>query len=619
MNRKILFIIIITVICGLAITSCNMADIFQSENQSAPLSNSANIVPLSLETLDSRTDGIGKKDLDSSWDISTSTIITLDGATAIVSGTGAAVSGNTVTITEAGTYVVSGTLSKGQILINAAEDDNVRLVLNGVDITADKNAAIYAASANKLLIILADETTNTITDVSSYVYADTEKEEPDAAVFSKCDLTINGAGTFKVNANFKNGIKTKDDLIIVSGTYIINAVNNGLHGKDSVMIIDGNFDITSGNDGIKSSSGEKKGWVEIMGGVFNITSEYDGIQAETDLKISGGTFNIITGGGSANAPERSSGMGGGGGRGSGREPGGRPGGYSQSASNAESESKKSLKANNIVYITGGDFILDAYDDAIHSNADVIIEGGKFEIKTGDDGIHADTDVLIAGGDINIIKSYEGIEGCTVTIAGGNISVVASDDGINASNGEGKALNGGRPTSGASQGVYIRIAGGTVDVYGVTDGIDSNGHIYMEGGTLMVSGSSQIMEGAIDKDGDLIITGGEIITAGSWDNTPKESSQPVILLSYSKTYSAGTVIAIKDSTENTILEYTSKISFSMSGFTSPNFKTGETYTLYINGEKRIDIKLNSLATSLSDTGGAYSGGGGMGGSGGGRRR
>jgi len=561
------------------------------------------MVPISVETLYSGTDGIGKNDSDSSWDASVSTIISLEGSTASISGDGAAVSGNTVTITAAGTYVVSGKLSKGQIIVNAAKDDNVRMVLNGADIKAAENAAIYAAQANKLIVILADGTVNQLTDASSYVYADTEKEEPDGTLFAKCDLTINGTGTLVVNGNYKNAIRTKDDLVIVSGTFIVNAVNNGLHGKDSVTIYDGDFNITTGNDGIKTSDDSKKGWVEIRGGVFDITAEYDGIQAETDLLISGGEFVITTGGGSANAPVRSGSfdrMGGG------MRPGG-SGTSQQSSTTGDDGSKKSLKAKNTVHIADGDFVLDAYDDAIHSNSEIIITGGKFNIKTGDDGIHADVNVLITGGDIDITQSYEGIEGLTVTIAGGNIRITASDDGINASNGEGKALNGGRPTSGVNQNAYIRITGGVIDVYGGTDGIDSNGHIYIEGGMLMISGQSQIMEGAIDHDGDLIITGGEIITAGSWDNTPNSSTQPVILLSYSSTQPVGSVITIKDSQSNVILEYSSRTDFSMSGFTSPNFKIGETYLLYINGEKRTDIKLDGTNTTISDTGGAYSGG------------
>jgi len=303
---------------------------------SLPSSNNTDTIALSDETADSKTDIIKKKDLDSSWDITEDTVISLDGTAATVRGEGAKVSGGTVTITQAGTYVLMGTLTKGQILIDAPKNDLVRIVLNGVNITADKNAAIYAASADKLLIILADGTKNTITDVGSYVYADTEKGEPDAAIFSKCDLTINGTGTLIVNGNFKNGIKTKDDLIIISGTFIINATNNGLHGKDSVTIVDGKFDIKAGNDGIQSSNNEDdtKGWVDIKSGVYNITSAFDGIQAETDLTISSGAFNIITGGGSAKAPIRTdSGMGG----------GMRPGGFNSSQQTTTNEDARARK------------------------------------------------------------------------------------------------------------------------------------------------------------------------------------------------------------------------------------------------------------------------------------
>ena len=565
------------------------------------------VIFASVDSLESGTDGIGKKDLDASWDVSESTTVTLDGISATASGEGAAVSGNTVTITAAGTYVLSGTLSNGQIVIDAAKDDNVRLVLNGADITADKNAAVYAVGAKKLIVILAEGTVNKLTDSGPYVYADTEKEEPDATLFAECDLTINGTGTLIVGGNFKNAVKTKDDLVIVSGTFIVNAANNGLHAKDSVMIAGGRFDITSGNDGVKSSSGEKKGRIEIRGGVFDIKAECDGISAETELSISGGDFNVITGGGSANAPVRSGRFGGMGGM--------RPGSSRETTAAAETASKKGLKAKNTVYIADGSFVIDAYDDAVHSNNEIIIAGGSFEIKTGDDGIHADVSVLVTGGDIDVVQSNEGIEGMTVTITGGRASVVAGDDGINASDGEGKALNGGRPTFGASENVHIRIAGGTVDVYGGADGIDSNGHIYMEGGTLKVSGPSQEMEGAIDLDGTFLITGGEIISAGSWHKPSGDSAQPSILVSYTTRQTSGSVIAIKNPAGDVILEYTSKTSFSISGFTSPQFKIGETYSLYIDGEKRTDIKLNGNITTISDAGGAYSGG--TGGPGGGR--
>jgi hypothetical protein len=285
---------------------------------------------------------------------------------------------------------------------------------------------------------------------------------------------------------------------------------------------------------------------------------------------------------------------------------------------------KALKAGKLIYIVGGDFIIDAEDDAIHSNGDIVMTSGKFEIKTGDDGFHADNALQIDSGEISIPACYEGLEGLSVTIKGGNISVVARDDAINAAGGADSTTNMGGPmgrdnfrTAALDDDKFVRITGGSMDLYAPTDGIDSNGNIFIEGGTIKISASSMGMDGAIDMDGSLVITGGELIAAGSVISVSKESTQSVILISYTGQQASGTAIAVKDSKGNVLLEYTSKIAFSVSGFTSPKFKTGETYSLYINGVKRIDIKLNSTVTSLSDDGGAYNGGQGRGGNG--RRR
>ena len=127
-------------------------------------------------------------------------------------------------------------------------------------------------------------------------------DEPNAAIFSKDDLKINGTGTLIVNANYNNGIASKDDLDIKNGDITINAVNNGLKGKDSIEIDNGTFMINSGGDAIKSdnTTDTTKGWITINNGTFNLTATGDGIQAETDLLINGGTFTIETGGGSEN-------------------------------------------------------------------------------------------------------------------------------------------------------------------------------------------------------------------------------------------------------------------------------------------------------------------------------
>ena len=623
-------------------------------------------------------------DLRSDWDNSSATIITLNGGAVLVEGSGATASGGVVTISQAGTYVVSGTLTNGQIVVDATKDDRVHLVLNGVEITNRTGAAIYAPVCDKLILTLADGTNNTVTDGgSNFSYTLVDDEEPNAAIFSKNDLTINGTGTLTVNAGFNNGIGTKDDLLIVSGNFIINAANHGLRGNDSVGIVSGMFDITAGSDGIRTNndSNESRGWIHIEDGTFDIKAQKDGIQAENNLSITGGVFIITTGDGSANAPVRMGGFGDGrqGGMGGMPPMGGQPpmnGRQPQpqatvTETDDESTSMKALKARTQINITGGAFTIDAEDDGVHSDGDVFISGGNLSIKTGDDGIHADNAVVITGGVIDIPVCYEGIEGLSVTISNGTISIIASDDGINAASaGDSDIFGGGRtqgdfpqdwlqrempefpqgewpdqwpnqwpdrqpgrqpgfpqdsqqgrpqggqgpqgggmsePRFSITDDAFIRISGGEIDIVASGDGIDSNGHVYIEGGLIKINGPSMGAEGAIEMDGDFIVTGGEIITAGSVYSLTEGSAQPLIRVSYTRQHDSGSLISVKDSDGVTLLEYTSKMAFTASGFTSPSFRTGQTYSVYINGEKCIDVTINDLTTSISDNGGAYSAG------------
>ncbi|MDR0570917.1 MAG: carbohydrate-binding domain-containing protein [Clostridiales Family XIII bacterium] len=379
-----------------------------------------------------------------------------------VSPSAAAAEGGVVTITQGGEYNITGKLT--QVVVAATSKDTVRLLLNGAEITNPKGAAIYASQCDKLVITLAEGTKNTVTDGGGgYEYVLQADEEPNAAIFSKDDLTINGKGSLIVNAGFNNGIGTKDDLVVESGTINITAANNGIKGNDSVTVSGGDLTIKAGNDGIQSSNATDagKGFISITGGSFAITAARDGIQAETTLGVAGGTFNITAGGGSAKAP-----------------------------SAASAESYKGLKASGDIAISGGTFVIDSADDAVHSNANVTISGGTLTISTGDDGAHADGDLAVKGGTVNVTKSYEGLEGNNVTISGGTITVVATDDGINAAGGADNSGMGGRGFGGgdrfAAAGAHaINITGGVVTVYANSDVLDSNGAISVTGGTVAV--------------------------------------------------------------------------------------------------------------------------------------
>ena len=532
-----------------------------------------------------------------------SAVIVFAGDTAQITGAGAAFSGGVLTIRQAGTYELSGTLSNGQVLINTSKNDLVRLVLNGVTLHNETGPAIFAPQAEKTTIVLTDGTQNAVSDGAAY--AAMGEDAPDAAIYAQDDLQITGDGQLTVTGNYKHGIRTQDHLSVTNGVIIVSAAGDALRGRDGVTIQNGAFTLTAGGDGIQSNNANSTdvGFVIIDGGTFNITARNDGIQAESALTITGGTFNITTGGGSANAPTRTEDFRGGMG-------GGRPG-QTVAATAADSESMKALKAGNQIFIMGGVFTIDAEDDGVHSNGDVFITGGTLTIRTGDDGVHADAAAVISGGTIAIPVCYEGIEGLSVTVTGGGITVTAGDDAINAAGGVDSASQWGGPMGGdrfaANGDIFIRISGGSLDLYAPYDGIDSNGNVFLEGGTVTISGPSQGMDGAIDLDGTLLITGGALITAGSVLNVSAESTQPVLLVSYSQQQAAGSEITITDADGNIILAYTSAIGYTMSGFTSPFFTIGEEYTLSINGTERTSVTLTSAVTSIADDGGAYNGG------------
>ena len=519
------------------------------------------------------------------------------GSSITVNGTGVTVDENIVTITQGGTYSLSGTLDDGQVIVNAGDLDQVEILLNGVHLTSSTSAPIYVMNADKTTLTLVEGTESVITDAESYVYEDATVDEPNAAIFSKDDLKINGTGSLIVNANYNNGIASKDDLDIKNGDITINAVNNGLKGKDSIEIDNGTFVINSGDDAIKSdnTTDTTKGWITINNGTFNLTATGDGIQAETDLLINGGTFTIETGGGSENSSSKSSSWG----------VWGIPGhAQTSSSSSEETTSAKALKAGVNLTVEDGSFNIDSSDDSIHTNDSIVINGGSFTIASGDDGIHADTTLDINGGTIDIIKSYEGLESTTITINDGTIHLIASDDGINAAGGnDGSAMN-GRPGQNnfSSTSGMIYFNGGYVYVNASGDGLDANGSIEMSGGTVIVDGPTDGGNGALDYDATFNISGGLLIASGSnaMLQTPSSSSSQNTIVVSSNT-SSHTLVNIQDSTGTDLITYAPSKSSQVIMISSPEFKTGETYTISTGG--------TSTGTEIDGLykGGSYSGG------------
>ncbi len=286
-------------------------------------------------------------------------------------------------------------------------------------------------------------------------------------------------------------------------------------------------------------------------------------------------------------------------------------------SNKSTYSSKGIKADNEVIIESGIITISSNDDGIHANntstlennesalGNITISGGTISIIASDDGIHADNEVTINDGYINITKSYEGIEGNLITINGGSVYVYASDDGLNACSGNSTPL--------------ITVNGGYVDVTtpsGDTDAIDSNGNVSITGGFVLVKGGSSqgSMAGSIDVDGKITVTGGTVVALGGICETPTNSVNGYV--SSSTSFKAGTY-ELKDSDGNTICTFTLSKAYTNGWWSSDEFVTGTTYTLYKDGSSLVTWTQTSGTMNASSTSGF--GGGGFGGGGFGGRR
>ena len=300
-----------------------------------------------------------EEDLNTSWDKSSSTIITLNGSEDKVEGSGANYSDGKVNITSSGTYVLSGKFT-GQIYIDAKDSAVVHLVLNGVEINSESGPAIYADDGKKVILTLAESTENTLSDTSNYTFADGE-DEPDATLFIKNDLVINGSGTLKVNANYKTAIKTKDTLAIISGNFDLTSVDNAVRAKDALTVEAGTFKVNATGKGFTSD-----GELNIYDGDINIEKSEEGLEGLT-VEIYGGNVDISATDDGINARTK----------------------YDDSVSDAEKEMLGNQDQDGVeVRIAGGTVNINASGDAIDSNGDLYIEGGETYISgptSGGDG------------------------------------------------------------------------------------------------------------------------------------------------------------------------------------------------------------------------------------------
>lgn len=536
------------------------------------------------------------RDFEVGYDEEESALILLNGDSAASNSDAVEISGTTITITDEGTYILTGTLDDGMIIVNSEKTDKTQIVLNGVTIHSETSAPIYILQSDKVFITTAPDTTNTLSNGGTFTAID--ENDIDAAIFSKEDVTLNGSGTLVVTSPGGHGIVSKDSLTITSGSYDINCAAHALDGKDDICIANADFTIVSGKDGIHAENDDDAsyGFVYVQSGTFDITAEGDGLSAGAYMLLEDGNYTITAGGGSENRSAQSSSSWGnymGGGKHqmgnmnmSSRTEMSTDASDVTSDTEDDSTSMKGIKAGTNLIINGGTFAINSADDAVHSNTSVTVNGGTFDIAAGDDAFHAEETLLIADGMIAISESYEDLEGLYVEVTGGEITLTASDDGINAAGGTDASGMGGRDAmrnpgmSSASNG-SITISGGTIQITASGDGLDANGTLEITGGYTVVCGPTQGDTAILDYDVSGTISGGTFIGTGAsgMAQSFSDSSQGVVAVSVGN-QSAGTTFQLSDIDGNTILTYTPDLSYQVVILSSLDIVEGETYTITV---------------------------------------
>lgn len=570
------------------------------------------------------------------------------------------IDGQTVTITQAGTYQIAGTLDDGALIVESAENAKITLVLGGVSIKNSTGAAIQISTADDVTIELAEGTTNVLQSGEEVdIAAATEsKEASGGALQSKADLKIKGKGSLTVLGYLNNGIHCTKDLKIKNGNISVTALGHGIKGKNSVTVSGGTVTVTSGKDGITSdeTENEEKGFVTIEDGEIIITSVGDGVSAETTLTVTGDVISIISGGGSANAQQKTDNM---------RDWWD----FDNSASDDNSASCKGLKAGKALVISGGSITIDAQDDALHTDGDMTISGGECILSTGDDGAHAALSLTVLDGKITVLTSYEGLEANQITLAGGELDITASDGGINANGGsdgfsggfgggfggrrsdmnsqsgdmtppdnnnmtppdnsnmqnppDGNAPSGNPPTMPGQDAAdstttddttdkqpVLLITGGKITVNADGDGLDSNGNLRVEGGDITVNGPSNGGNGALDigteNGGAGVIAGGTLIALGTSsmaENFGSTSTQCAFLVTMNS-FGAGETITITDSQGNVLYTGVTVKSANSVVFSSADLVVGETYTVTIGSISATVTQSSTVVGNSNGFGGGF---------------
>lgn len=592
MKKRVLKVLAVTIIaiCSFLLVACN------SENyKSGGLKKTTAVAPIvyDVSEKESAVEKAATVDLSA-----LSKDVNADGATAL--------SNDVTTITTAGSYILTGAYAG--ITVSVGNGETAHLFLNNATISGGAGIAISNTNKKSTLIITACE--NTENEVAS-------KGDDANAIHVKGTLKINGTGTIKVSAK-KNGIKVSKGLSIADSTINLTAGNHALSAR---FIETENAEInvlSAGKDALNAECDDEtqeftldEGYVSLKSSKVFASVSGDGIQADTFVYITGGSVDIKTAATFVSYSAESMAT------------------YdlseddfryiksgdtykkiddvaSKGARYAMIQSAKGIKCGEIKYeidgteyavtknsnyfivIDGARVKINSSDDAIHTNSgNVLIKGGALDLTTLDDGIHADELVKIDGGEITVNGSYEGIEGAYVEIGGGTIHITASDDGINAASDD-ESVN-----------EHIIISGGTITVDASGDGLDSNGTIYVTGGTLIVYGPTTGADTGLDADGGILIDGGNVFVASSKEmlEIPASNSKSNVLVYGVNTVQAGSEIILTNADGGEMVRITLKKQAQAIILSTPELATNGTYSLYADENLLASFSVTETITAI----------------------
>ncbi|MBR2306817.1 MAG: carbohydrate-binding domain-containing protein [Fibrobacter sp.] len=408
---------------------------------------------------------------------------TLDGSQILLklAGTSATVENNNgcvevadkvATITCPGAYYVTGESSDFQVVVNtpgAENEGNTGIYLHNATIKSS-NSPILVKNADKTVIHLVKGTTNVVEDGNGnhlFTKVNGAQDTSKAAIYSRDDLNIKGAGSLTVKGKFKNGIQCSNDLKIKNGNITVEAEENAIKGKGSLQISGGVLNVTAKKgDGLESDECEEaggackdtvagKGIVEISGGNITIKAGDDGIQAANYILVNDSA---------------------------------------EASTIKVTSTGKGMVATKFIYVNGGDINVTADDDAMHTKWRVYMNAGNVTVSSKDDGIHADSALYLKGSTINVVTASEGLEAYRIFAEGGITSTFATNDGWNGAGGPKE--NVGQYAAFSESGGHIVVSGGYhyISAKGdMIDVFDANGSGKMTGGVLILEITGQSYE------------------------------------------------------------------------------------------------------------------------------